>query len=102
MEFITKKFNLFMNSMSSPHKCPKAQSYELNDINSSLYDINCSSKISSNGSISANKLVDKLLDYLRDNYIKAIDPYEMLDNYVCNHRKYGMSCQQKYIIQYIS
>ncbi|XP_054152679.1 uncharacterized protein LOC128951457 [Oppia nitens] len=39
-------------------------------------------------SITANRFVDKLLDYLRDNYLKVIDPYVLDQSYEFSPRKY--------------
>jgi hypothetical protein len=48
-----------------------------------------SSLICSNTIFNANKLVDRLLDYVRDNYVKQIDPYEITDSLQFKYGNYG-------------
>lgn len=87
MAFIASKMRSLLHSVSN--RSNRGQNNNNNN-RMAVPSNNADYNLEANNSISANKLVDKLLDYLRENYCKPIDPYDMEGKLTLKPRKYGM------------
>ncbi|CAG2119948.1 unnamed protein product, partial [Medioppia subpectinata] len=77
---------------STPQHRRAAQPYRTSSVESQHSQQQCVDYTidANNRSITANKLVDKLLDYIRENYVQPIDPYVFDKTLDFSPRKYGM------------
>lgn len=89
MSFITSKVRSLFHSL---HTTRGQSCGVVGDVNARSVANN---ELESNSNTTANKLVDKFLDYLRENYCKQIDPFVTDTNFKLKPRKYGMNCQKK-------
>src|SRR5258708_4774731 len=105
MDFVATKLRSLVHTVSSRHhhhhsgsRGQVEQRFRRNTVSTLVLMPSYAKDINACNRIGANKLVDKLLDYMRDNYLKPIDPYHWDEEFVFKPRSYGL---HRYIYIYI-